>query len=62
MSSPTVKLLEDTDGDGRVDKSTVWADHLPPCYGVIAAREGVIVVCAPDILYLADADGDGKPD
>jgi len=58
----TVKLLEDMDGDGRVDKATLWADHLPPCYGVIPAREGVIVVCAPEIIYLADRDGDGKPE
>lgn len=56
----TVKLLRDTDGDGRMDVADVWADRLPPCYGVIAARGGVIVVCAPEIVYLADRDGDGK--
>jgi putative membrane-bound dehydrogenase-like protein len=56
----TVKLLEDTDGDGRIDRASLWADRLPPCYGVVAARDGVIVLCAPDILYLADRDGDGK--
>jgi len=56
----TVKLLEDTDGDGRVDACTVWADRLLSCYGVVPARAGVIVLCAPDIIYLADHDGDGK--
>ncbi len=56
----TVKLLEDTDGDGRMDSCQVWADRLPPCYGVVAARDGVIVVCSPDIFFLADRDGDGK--
>ena len=56
----TVKLLEDTDGDGRADRMRVWADRLPACYGVVPAREGVIVLCAPDIVYLADRDGDGR--
>ena len=56
----TVKLLEDADGDGRMDHVAVWADRLPPCYGVVAARDGVIVLCAPDIIFLADRDGDGK--
>ncbi|MBI3863622.1 MAG: c-type cytochrome [Planctomycetia bacterium] len=55
----TVKLLRDTDGDGRMDVADVWADRLPPCYGVTPARGGVIVICAPDIIYLADRDGDG---
>lgn len=55
----TVKLLRDTDGDGRMDVTDVWADRLPPCYGMVAARGGVIVVCAPDIVFLADRDGDG---
>ena len=58
----TVKMLEDTDGDGRMDRAAVWADRLPPCYGVAAARDGVIVLCAPDIIYLGDTNGDGKAD
>ena len=56
----TVKLLEDSDGDGRIDRSSVYADRLPPCYGVVAARGGVIVLAAPDIIFLADRDGDGQ--
>lgn len=56
----TVKLLEDTDGDGHMDRMAVWADRLPPCYGVAPALDGAIVLCAPDIVYLADRDGDGR--
>ncbi|MCL4205064.1 MAG: c-type cytochrome [Pirellulaceae bacterium] len=58
----TVKRLEDTNGDGRFDRVTVWADRLPCCYGVVPARDGVIVLCAPEIVYLADRDGDGRPE
>jgi putative membrane-bound dehydrogenase-like protein len=56
----TVKLLLDTDGDGVMDRAVVWADHLPLCYGMVPARGGVIVACPPDIVYLADRDGDGQ--
>jgi len=55
----TVKLLRDTNGDGVMDQAEVFADHLPPAYGICAARGGIIVACAPDIVFLADRDGDG---
>lgn len=54
----TVKRLVDLDGDGRMDKAHIWADDLPACFGIVPARGGVIVVCSPDIVYLADRDGD----
>ena len=56
----TIKRLIDSDGDGRMDRAEIWADRLPPCYGIVPARGGLIVVCAPEILFLADRDGDGK--
>lgn len=58
----TVKLLRDTDGDGVMDKAIVWADRLPPCYGIAAANGGLIVACAPHIVFLKDSDGDDKAD
>ena len=54
-----VKLLRDTNGDGRMDQAQVWATNLPPAYGLVPARGGVIVACAPDIVFLADRDEDG---
>lgn len=57
-----VKMLVDTNDDGVMDRAEVWADDLPPCYGIVPARGGIIAVCAPDIVFLADRDGDGKPD
>jgi len=54
-----IKLLTDTDGDGRMDKATVFATNLPPAYGLVPARGGLIVACAPHILFFADRDGDG---
>jgi putative membrane-bound dehydrogenase-like protein len=54
-----VKMLRDTNGDGRMDVAEVWAANLPPAYGLVPVRGGVIVACAPDIMFLADRDGDG---
>lgn len=56
----TVKLLRDGDADGVMDLAEVWAERLPPCYGLVPARGGLIVACAPDIVFLRDGDGDGK--
>ena len=55
-----VKLLRDTNGGGRMDAADVWATNLPPIYGLVPARGGIIVACAPDIVFLADRDDDGK--
>lgn len=58
----TVKLLLDTDGDGVMDRRRSAADRLPPCYGIAPGNGGIIVACAPDIVFLKDTDGDDKPD
>ena len=57
-----VRFLEDTNGDGRCDKSTVFLDGLSYPSGLIPWRKGVIVAAAPDIFYAEDSDGDGKAD
>jgi putative membrane-bound dehydrogenase-like protein len=57
-----VRFLEDVDGDGRYDKSTIFLDELAFPTGVLPWRKGVLVTCAPDIFYAEDTDGDGKAD
>jgi putative membrane-bound dehydrogenase-like protein len=57
-----IKCLESTHGDSRYDKSTVFLDNLSMPTGVLPWRKGVLITCAPDILYAEDTDGDGKAD
>ena len=57
-----VKTLTDTDGDGVMDKSTVFLDGLNYPAGIYAWGSGVMIACAPDIFYAEDTDGDGKCD
>jgi putative membrane-bound dehydrogenase-like protein len=58
----TVRLLEDVDGDGHADKSTVFAEHLSFPTSIAAWNGGVLVAASPDIVFLKDTDGDGKSD
>jgi putative membrane-bound dehydrogenase-like protein len=54
--------LEDTDGDGRFDRSTVFADRLMFPEGVLWHAGSVYVAAPPSIWKLTDTDGDGVAD
>jgi putative membrane-bound dehydrogenase-like protein len=55
-----ISLLTDTDGDGRMDKSSVFAEGMVLPNSIMRWKKGVIVTDAPNLLYFEDADGDGK--
>ncbi len=55
-------ILEDTDGDGKADKSTVFADDLHMPLSFEFGDGGVYVSEMPDLTFLQDTDGDGKAD
>jgi putative membrane-bound dehydrogenase-like protein len=57
-----VRLLEDTDGDGKFDRSIVFADKLTWPTSVCCYNGGVFVLAPPHLWYLKDTDGDGVAD
>jgi mono/diheme cytochrome c family protein/glucose/arabinose dehydrogenase len=61
---PDDKLLiyEDTNGDGKADKETVFADRLHLPIGFEFAPEGVYVSEEPNLVLLRDTNGDDKAD
>jgi putative heme-binding domain-containing protein len=60
--SDKLVILEDTDNDGKADKSTVFYDKLHCPTGFQFFNGGVLVVDQPRILWLKDTDGDDKAD
>ncbi len=58
----TIRLLEDADGDGRMEKSTVFAEGLAYPTSVLPWKGGILAAAAYEVLYLRDTDGDGKAD
>src|SRR3954468_1433007 len=57
-----IVLLTDKDGVGKYDTSTVFLDNLLFPNGIMSWGKGVLITCAPDIIYAEDTDGDGKAD
>lgn len=57
-----VKVLEDTDGDGRADKVTVFADGLNLATALAIGNGGVYVGAAPNLWFMKDTNGDDKAD
>lgn len=57
-----VRVLDDADGDGRYEKSWIFADTIRWPTGVVPWKQGVFVAAAPDIWYLKDEDGDHRAD
>ena len=55
-----IKLLSDTNGDGRMDKSTVFAEGLTLPNSIMRWKKGVLVTDAPYLFYFEDTNGDGK--
>ncbi|HMF18968.1 MAG TPA: PVC-type heme-binding CxxCH protein, partial [Gemmataceae bacterium] len=57
-----IRILEDKDGDGFYETSTVFADNLLFANGLLRWRDGVVVTAAPHIVHLRDTKGTGKVD
>lgn len=57
-----IKLLEDTDGDGCMDRASVFLDGLVMPRSVMAVKGGVLVAVPPNLFFCKDTDGDGKAD
>lgn len=57
-----IRLLEDVNDDGRMDRSTIFADELRWPQSVCCYDGGVFVISTPHLLYLKDTNGDGRAD
>lgn len=57
-----IRVLEDTNGDGKFDKSYIFAENLSWPTGIACWKGGVFVTATPDIWYFKDTNGDNKAD
>lgn len=57
-----ILIFEDTDGDGRADKRTVFYEKLTFATGIAVGFGGVWIGAPPNLLFFPDANGDDAPD
>ena len=57
-----IRVIEDTDGDGRLDRVSLFADGLNIPIGLYPWRNGVVAWSIPHIWWMEDVDGDGRAD
>ena len=57
-----IRILEDSDGDGRFERSDIFADNLSWPTGIALWEGGCYVTATPDVWYLKDTDGDRRAD
>ncbi len=62
LGKADIKICEDTDGDGKADKFTIFADKLNLATSLVFVNGGVIVSEARHMLFLKDTNGDDKAD
>jgi putative membrane-bound dehydrogenase-like protein len=58
----SIKICEDTDGDGKADKFAIFADKLNLATALVFVNGGIMVSEARHMLFLKDTDGDDKAD
>lgn len=61
-ANDTIKILEDTNGDGKADIIKTFADDLNIPMGIYPYKDGVVCFSIPNIWFLRDTDGDDKVD
>ncbi len=57
-----ITILEDADGDGRIDRTRDFVSGLNLASGLAFGDGGVLVLQAPYLLFYADRDHDDRPD
>jgi putative heme-binding domain-containing protein len=62
QANDKIIILEDTDDDGKADKSTVFADGLYLPTGIELANGGCYIAQSPDVFFFKDTDGDDVAD
>lgn len=67
VESESIRLLEDTDGDGRADRSQVFATGFNSALdgiasGILARKGNIYFANIPEVTLLRDTNGDGKAD